>query len=81
MRIALFSEAYSPQVNGVVRTQIELVCFLRQHGHQVLQAVPYYKANPETRTLSSSGASPFRFIPKCPSSSLTGDFTAGNLRE
>ena len=46
MRIAIFSEAYAPQVNGVVRTQTELVRYLRGRGHEVLQAVPYYKSNP-----------------------------------
>ena len=66
MRIALFSEAYSPQVNGVVRTQIELVCFLRQHGHQVLQAVPYYKANPRDENVVEFRGIPLPLYPEMP---------------
>jgi len=66
MRIALFSEAYSPQVNGVVRTQIELVRFLRQRGHQVLQAVPYYKANPRDENVVEFRGIPFPLYPEMP---------------
>ena len=36
MKIALVSDAWSPQVNGVVTTLIELVEGLRQAGHEVL---------------------------------------------
>ena len=81
MRIALFTEAYAPQVNGVVRTQVELVRYLRMRGHQVLQAVPYHKSNPRQEQVVEFRAFLFRFIRKCPSFSLTGDFTAGNLSE
>jgi len=41
MKIALVSDAWSPQVNGVVTTLIELVDRLRQAGHEVLVIHPY----------------------------------------
>lgn len=66
MRIALFSEAYSPQVNGVVRTQAELVRFLRQRGHQVLQAVPYHKANARAENVVEFRGIPFPLYPEMP---------------
>ncbi len=58
MRIALFTEAYAPQVNGVVSTQLELVRYLRSRGHQVLLGVPSNKAIP-----TSDDVVPFRCIP------------------
>ena len=66
MRIALFSEAYAPQVNGVVRTQVELVRYLRGRGHQVLQAVPYYKANPREEQVVEFRGIPFPLYPEMP---------------
>ncbi|MGO8818407.1 MAG: glycosyltransferase family 4 protein [Terriglobia bacterium] len=66
MRIALFSEAYAPQVNGVVRTQFELVLYLRQQGHQVLQAVPYYESNPRDENVVEFRGIPFPLYPEMP---------------
>jgi phosphatidylinositol alpha 1,6-mannosyltransferase len=66
MRIALFSEAYAPQVNGVVRTQIELVSYLRMHGHQVLLAVPYVNSNPREPQVVEFRAIPFPLYPEMP---------------
>ncbi len=40
MRIAFFTEAYLPQVNGVVTTLGKLTEFLASRGHEVLLAVP-----------------------------------------
>jgi glycosyltransferase involved in cell wall biosynthesis len=64
MRIVLFSEAFQPQVNGVVRTQVELVRYLGLRGHQVLQAVPYYKANPRQDNVVEFRAVPFPLYPE-----------------
>jgi phosphatidylinositol alpha 1,6-mannosyltransferase len=66
MRIALFSEAYAPQINGVVRTQVELVRYLRLHGHQVLLAVPYSKANSRQDQVVEFKAIPFPLYPEMP---------------
>jgi len=66
MRIALFSEAYAPQVNGVVRTQIELVRYLRSRGHQVLLGVPLHKANPPQEQVVAFKAVPFPLYPEMP---------------
>ena len=66
MRIALFSEAFPPQVNGVVRTQAELVRYLRMRGHQVLLAVPYYKTNPRQEDVVEFRAVPFPLYPEMP---------------
>jgi phosphatidylinositol alpha 1,6-mannosyltransferase len=66
MRIAIFSEAYQPQVNGVVRTQSELVRYLRDRGHEVLQAVPYYKSNPRQNDVVEFRAIPFPLYPEMP---------------
>jgi len=41
MRIALVTDAWSPQVNGVVTTLIELVDRLQLAGHEVLVIHPY----------------------------------------
>lgn len=40
MKIALVTDAWSPQVNGVVTTLVELVRELHQAGHQVLVVEP-----------------------------------------
>ena len=66
MRIAIFSEAFSPQVNGVVRTQEELVRFLRRRGHPVLQAVPFYRANPRQEDVVEFKGLPFPLYPEMP---------------
>jgi len=66
MRIALFSEAYAPQVNGVVRTQTELVRYLRSRGHQVLLAVPYDKENPREAQVVEFRCIPFPLYPEMP---------------
>ena len=52
MQITLFSEAYCPQVNGVVTTQRKLVPYLHSRGHQVLLAVPRYKGNAQSSNVS-----------------------------
>jgi glycosyltransferase involved in cell wall biosynthesis len=66
MRIALFSEAYAPQVNGVVRTQLELVRYLRSRGHQVLLGVPHHKVNPPQEDVVAFKAVPFPLYPEMP---------------
>jgi glycosyltransferase involved in cell wall biosynthesis len=66
MRIAIFSEAYAPQVNGVVRTQTELVRYLRGRGHEVLRAVPYYKSNPREEQVVEFRGIPFPLYPEMP---------------
>jgi phosphatidylinositol alpha 1,6-mannosyltransferase len=66
MRIALFSEAFAPQVNGVVRTQAELVRHLRQRGHEVLQAVPSNSVNHGNELLVRFRAIPFPLYPEMP---------------
>ena len=35
MKIALFTDAWQPQINGVVTTLVELVAHLREQGHTV----------------------------------------------
>jgi len=40
MRIALITDAWRPQVNGVVTTLVELVAHLQAAGHQVLVVHP-----------------------------------------
>ncbi len=66
MRIALFTEAYAPQLNGVVRTQAELVRYLRRRGHQVLQAVPFHRTNPRDEQVVEFRSVPFPLYPEMP---------------
>lgn len=66
MRIAIFSEAFAPQVNGVVRTQVELVRYLRGRGHQVIQAVPFHKANRREELVVEFRAIPLPLYPEMP---------------
>ncbi|MBU3648450.1 MAG: glycosyltransferase family 1 protein, partial [Limnohabitans sp.] len=40
MKIALVTDAWTPQVNGVVTTLVELVKALTQLGHEVLVVHP-----------------------------------------
>ena len=40
MKIALVSDAWQPQVNGVVTTLVELVAGLEQRGHDVMLVEP-----------------------------------------
>jgi phosphatidylinositol alpha 1,6-mannosyltransferase len=58
MRIVFFSEAYEPQVNGVVTTLGKLVDHLRECGHQVLLAVPRFNGR-----LTRTGVVEFRALP------------------
>src|SRR5262245_56399794 len=41
MRIALVTDAWQPQVNGVVTTLVELVRELRASGHEVMVIEPH----------------------------------------
>jgi glycosyltransferase involved in cell wall biosynthesis len=66
MRIALFSEAFAPQVNGVVRTQVELVRYLRGRGHEVLQVVPFSKVNRRDLYVVELRRVPFPLYPEMP---------------
>jgi glycosyltransferase involved in cell wall biosynthesis len=40
MRIGVVTESFLPQMNGVVRMVLELLAYLRQHGHQALVFAP-----------------------------------------
>jgi glycosyltransferase involved in cell wall biosynthesis len=66
MRIAIFSEAYAPQVNGVVRTQLELVEYLRTRGHEVLLGVPHHKSNRPDPKVIAFKCVPFPLYPEMP---------------
>ena len=41
MRLALITDAWAPQVNGVVTTLVELVAALERRGDEVLVIHPY----------------------------------------
>ena len=66
MRIALFSEACSPQVNGVVTTQRKLIPYLRSRGHQVLMVVPRYKSNAWSADVVEFQSLPLPLYPEMP---------------
>jgi len=66
MRIAFFSEAYDPQLNGVVTTQGKLIPFLRSRGHDVLLVVPRYKGNPRSAQIVEFKALPLPLYPEMP---------------
>ena len=40
MRIALVTDAWQPQINGVVTTLLELVAGLRERGHEIVLIEP-----------------------------------------
>ncbi|HEY0269477.1 MAG TPA: glycosyltransferase family 1 protein [Sphingomonas sp.] len=75
MRIALVSDAWAPQVNGVVRTLATTVAILRQRGHEVETITPDGFATlrcpgyPEIRLALGSGRAVGRrlagFAPDC----------------
>ena len=47
MKLALLTDAWQPQVNGVVTTLVELVREMRQRGHEVLVIHPgLFKTRP-----------------------------------
>jgi len=64
VRIVFFSEAYDPQVNGVVGTQKKLTRYLRSRGHQVLLVVPRYTCNPPHADTVELRALPFPLYPE-----------------
>lgn len=42
MRISLVTESFLPHRNGVVRMVVELLDYLRRHGHEALVFAPGY---------------------------------------
>ncbi len=40
MRVAIVTETFMPQVNGVVRTLVEFLAYLRNHGHEAIVFAP-----------------------------------------
>ena len=66
MRIAFFSEACAPQLNGVVTTQGKLIPYLRSRGHQVLFVLPRYKGNPQSLDVVEFKSLPFPLYPEMP---------------
>jgi len=40
MRVAIFSDTYLPQINGVATSTANLVGILKKHGHEVLLVIP-----------------------------------------
>ena len=66
MRIVFFSEAYEPQVNGVVTTLGKLVDYLSVCGHQVLLAVPRFNGNRRRTGVVEFRALPFPPYPEVP---------------
>lgn len=62
MRIALFTDTYPPQVNGVARTLARLVEHARGHGHEVALVTTRGKgAGRELAGLRESGPTPMTF--------------------
>ena len=66
MRIAFFSEACNPQLNGVVTTQGKLIPYLRARGHEVLLVIPRYKGNPRSPDIVEFKALPLPLYPEMP---------------
>jgi phosphatidylinositol alpha 1,6-mannosyltransferase len=66
MRIAIFSEACDPQVNGVVTTLARLTPYLRCRSHQVLLVVPRYKGNSHRSDTVELKCLPFPLYPEMP---------------
>ena len=49
MRIALLSDTYTPQVNGVTTVVRRIAALLRAGGHEVVVVAPRYPQGPETK--------------------------------
>jgi glycosyltransferase involved in cell wall biosynthesis len=68
MRIALVSETYYPQINGVSRTLDQLVAFLDRQGDEVRLYLPRYaqsgSALPPSASAQSFAAMPVPFYPE-----------------
>jgi glycosyltransferase involved in cell wall biosynthesis len=67
MRIALVSETYFPQINGVSRTLSQLVAFLAGQGDEIRLYLPRYRSAPVLPpTVSAQGfaAMPVPFYPE-----------------
>ena len=62
MRIAIFTDSYTPYVSGVVRSIQRFNMGLTQLGHEVFVFAPSYRqANPE-ESMDETGAKVFRFF-------------------
>ena len=66
MRLAFFTEAYAPQVNGVVTTLGKLTEYLTSRGHQVLLAVPRNRKNPKGENVVEFQSIPLPVYPEMP---------------
>ncbi|HEY9229152.1 MAG TPA: glycosyltransferase family 1 protein [Gemmatimonadaceae bacterium] len=78
MRIAVISDTYGPQVNGVARTLVRTVDAMRQRGHEVLVLTTSDPAAAADATVHRFASKPFRLYPQL-QLSLPGARAVGEL--
>lgn len=66
MRLAFFSEAFEPQVNGVVVTLARVAEYLESHGHEILFVIPRNRSRPPRANTVELSCIPFPLYPEMP---------------
>lgn len=65
MKIAIFTDTYYPETNGVSKTLQRLVLFLKDHGHLVKVVAPAYDTMELTDDYLLLPGKPLSFYPAC----------------
>jgi glycosyltransferase involved in cell wall biosynthesis len=65
MKIAIFTDTYIPQVNGVAKTLNRFTNFLNEHGHSFHVFAPEDYGLSSTENVTRLKAMPFKIYPEC----------------
>lgn len=65
MKIAIFSDTYTPQVNGVSRTLERLVTHLEKEKIEYRLFIPYFKGSLPSDHIRPVHSFPFFLYPEC----------------
>ncbi|WP_088066451.1 glycosyltransferase family 4 protein [Gottfriedia luciferensis] len=65
MRIAIFTDTYIPQVNGVAKTLNRFTNYLKDHGHSYHVFAPEDNGICSTKDVTRLKAVPFKIYPEC----------------
>ena len=65
MRVAIFTDTYIPQVNGVAKTLNRFTNYLKDHGHSYHVVAPEDYGLSSTEDVTRLKSVPFKIYPEC----------------